>query len=59
MEITLDIAKKVLATVDAGLVNGVGEPKPGSMCVEADPLRSRRYNLSNKGLRPEPRGSER
>jgi hypothetical protein len=34
-EITRDIATKVLETVDAGLVSGVGEPKPGLMCVEA------------------------
>ena len=33
--ITLDIAQKVLATVDAGLVSGVGTPIPGQMCVEA------------------------
>jgi hypothetical protein len=35
IEITKDIAAKVLATVDAGLVKGVGQPVPGSMCVEA------------------------
>lgn len=35
MNITLDIAKKVLETVDAGLVHGVGQPIPGQMCVEA------------------------
>lgn len=34
-EITRDIAIKVRDTVDAGLVNGVGEAKPGFMCVEA------------------------
>ena len=34
-EITIDIAKKVLATIDAGLVKGVGKPVPGQMCVEA------------------------
>lgn len=34
-EITVDIAKKVLATVDAGLVKGMGRPVPGQMCVEA------------------------
>lgn len=33
--IDIDIARKVLATVDAGLVNGMGEPVPGMMCVEA------------------------
>lgn len=35
IDIDLDIAKKVLATVDAGLVQGVGQPAPGQMCVEA------------------------
>ncbi len=35
MEINLDIAKKVLETVDAGLVQGMGKPIPGKMCVEA------------------------
>src|SRR5690242_2169860 len=35
IEITREIAAKVLATVDAGLVNGVGKPVPGQMCVEA------------------------
>src|SRR3954463_9346323 len=34
-EITATIAKKVLKTVDAGLVSGKGIPKPGEMCVEA------------------------
>ena len=34
-KITRTIAKRVLAVVDAGLVNGVGEPEPGKMCVEA------------------------
>ena len=29
------IARKVLETVDAGLVNGMGKPVPGQMCVEA------------------------
>jgi len=33
--ITQDIAEKVLKTVDAGLVSGLGEPVPGKMCVEA------------------------
>jgi len=33
--INLEIAKKVLAIVDAGLVKGVGEAVPGKMCVEA------------------------
>ncbi len=35
MEITRDIAAKVLKIVDAGLVNGIGKPVPGQMCVEA------------------------
>lgn len=35
MEITRDIAVKVLQTVDAGLVAGIGRPVPGAMCVEA------------------------
>lgn len=34
-EITREVARKVLATVDAGLVNGLGKPLPGKMCVEA------------------------
>src|SRR5665213_3634004 len=34
-EITKEIAAKVLATVDAGLCSGVGNPVPGQMCVEA------------------------
>ena len=34
-EITIEIARKVLTVVDAGLVNGVGYPIPGQMCVEA------------------------
>ena len=34
-QITRAIAKKVLATVDAGLVSGLGTPQPGKMCVEA------------------------
>ena len=29
------VARKVLATVDAGLVKGLGKPVPGQMCVEA------------------------
>ncbi len=33
--ITMEQAKKVLETVDAGLVNGLGNPVPGQMCVEA------------------------
>jgi hypothetical protein len=35
MEINETVARKVLTVVDAGLVRGVGEPKPGRMCVEA------------------------
>jgi hypothetical protein len=35
IEITQDIAAKVLSVVDAGLVHGVGVPEPGKMCVEA------------------------
>ena len=35
IEITKEIASKVLAVVDAGLVRGVGNPKLGQMCVEA------------------------
>src|SRR5208283_4491357 len=34
-KITKAIARKVLKTVDAGLVSGVGIPVPGKMCVEA------------------------
>jgi hypothetical protein len=34
-EITESIARKVLATIDAGLVAGKGVPTPGQMCVEA------------------------
>src|SRR5690348_8578289 len=33
--IDINIARKVLEVVDAGLVNGVGNPVPGQMCVEA------------------------
>ena len=35
MELNREIAKKVLATVDAGLVRGMGNPVAGEMCVEA------------------------
>ena len=35
MEITKELAAKVLEIVDAGLVSGLGKPKPGHMCVEA------------------------
>ncbi len=34
-EITKDVVTKLLDVVDAGLVNGVGRPVPGQMCVEA------------------------
>ena len=34
-ELNEAVAAKVLATVDAGLVHGIGEPVPGRMCVEA------------------------
>jgi hypothetical protein len=33
--IDITVAKRVLEIVDAGLVNGVGKPNPGQMCVEA------------------------
>ncbi len=33
--VSLEVAKKVLAVVNAGLVSGMGEPTPGKMCVEA------------------------
>ena len=33
--ITPELAAKVLAIVDAGLTNGIGDPEPGRMCVEA------------------------
>jgi hypothetical protein len=35
MEITQEIAQKVLDTVNVGLVRGKGKPVPGKMCVEA------------------------
>ena len=35
MEITRELAQKVLETVDAGLVAGAGRHEPGQMCVEA------------------------
>src|SRR5690348_5482047 len=35
LEITEAVARKVLATVDAGLCKGAGVPQPGQMCVEA------------------------
>ena len=34
MEINIEIARRVLETVDAGLVKGVGKAIPGQMCVE-------------------------
>ncbi len=34
-KLTRAVARKVLATVDAGLVSGLGNPVPGQMCVEA------------------------
>lgn len=33
--VTREIAAKVRDTIDAGLVQGLGEPIPGQMCVEA------------------------
>jgi hypothetical protein len=33
--IDLELARKVLSVVDAGLVQGLGTPEPGKMCVEA------------------------
>ncbi len=35
MEITENLIRKLLDTVDAGLTSGVGVPEPGKMCVEA------------------------
>ena len=35
MELNEEVAKKVLALVDRGLVRGLGEAVPGKMCVEA------------------------
>ncbi|NBV24921.1 MAG: hypothetical protein EBS05_23750 [Proteobacteria bacterium] len=35
VEMTEAIARKVVEVVDAGLVQGVGQPIPGQMCVEA------------------------
>jgi len=35
MKYTVDHARKVLETVDAGLCHGKGRPVPGQMCVEA------------------------
>src|SRR5688572_33172763 len=33
--ITLEQARKVQEVVDAGLCQGLGQPEPGKMCVEA------------------------
>jgi hypothetical protein len=33
--ITEELARKVLAVVDQGLIKGLGRPAPGDMCVEA------------------------
>jgi hypothetical protein len=35
IEISREVAAKVLSVVDAGLSEGVGKPEPGQMCVEA------------------------
>ena len=35
VQINRELAAKVLGIVDAGLVSGLGKPKPGQMCVEA------------------------
>lgn len=35
INITSDLARRVLEVVDAGLSHGVGDPIPGKMCVEA------------------------
>jgi hypothetical protein len=35
IQITEDVARRVLEVVDAGLVSGLGIQKPGQMCVEA------------------------
>jgi hypothetical protein len=35
MEINLEVARKLLTVVDAGLSSGMGKPVPGEMCVEA------------------------
>jgi hypothetical protein len=34
-KVTRAVAKRVLQVVNAGLVSGIGNPKPGQMCVEA------------------------
>jgi hypothetical protein len=35
VEINETVARKVLDTIDAGLIDGIGQPVPGQMCVEA------------------------
>ena len=35
VEINRKLAAKVLTVVDAGLCSGLGNPRPGEMCVEA------------------------
>ena len=35
MNITTEQIKKLIQTVDAGLVSGLGDPEPGRMCIEA------------------------
>ena len=35
VKLSREVARKVLETIDAGLVAGVGIPEPGKMCVEA------------------------
>ena len=34
-EITIEAVRKLLDTIDAGLVKGLGKPIPGQMCVQA------------------------
>lgn len=34
-EITKPLVQKILTTVAAGLVSGLGQPTPGKMCIEA------------------------
>jgi hypothetical protein len=34
-QMTREIARRVVETVDAGLTHGIGQPVPGQMCVEA------------------------
>lgn len=33
--VTVEVARKVLAVIDAGLMKGIGSPDPGKMCVES------------------------